>query len=165
MNIVAQANPADEIIPGLYLGSRYAALNTEYLASKRIVSVFNCTKDIPFDPTIKRQFRVPVDDSLQEPDIRNLELWSYELVYRIAAEYRHARKSGDAVLIHCAAGMQRSAASVAMFLIATQRITSDQAIAYIRSKRSIAFQPGINFESSIRGFEASFNKDIRPAIE
>ncbi len=165
MNIVAQANPADEVIPGLYLGSRYAALNGDYLASKRIVSVFNCTKDIPFHPTIKRQFRVPVDDSLQQPDIRNLELWSYELVYRIASEYRQARKHGDAVLVHCAAGMQRSAASVAMFLIATQGMTADQAVAFIRSKRSIAFQPGINFDDAIRGFEAAFAKEVRPALQ
>jgi protein-tyrosine phosphatase len=164
MNIVQQANPADEILPGLYLGSRYAALDPEYLASKRIVSVFNCTKDIPFVPTIKRQFRIPVDDSLQQPDIRNLELWSYEVVYRIASEYRQARKSGDAVLVHCAAGMQRSAASVAMYLIATQGMTTDQAVAYIRSKRSIAFKPAINFEASIRGFENSFQKEIRPAL-
>ena len=164
MNVVERANPADEILPGLYLGSRYAALNGEYLASKRIVSVFNCTKNILFDSSIKRQFRVPVDDSLEQPDIRNLELWSYELVYRIAAEYRLARKNDNAVLIHCAAGMQRSAASVAMYLIATQGMTTDQAVAYIRSKRSIAFQPEINFEDSIRGFEASFNKEIRPGL-
>jgi hypothetical protein len=164
MSIVAQANPADEVVPGIYLGSRYAALNENWLRQHKIQATFNCTKDIPFDPAVKRQFRVPVDDSLQEPDIRNLEHWSYELVYIIAAEHRKAQQNGGAVLIHCAAGMQRSAASVAMYLIATRGMTTDQAVAYIRSKREIAFKPSINFEKSIRGFEAAFNNEVRPAL-
>jgi hypothetical protein len=164
MNIVAQANPADEVVPGLWLGSRYAAQNPEYMKEKRIRAVFNCTKDIPFDTSIPRQYRVPVDDSLQEPDIRNLELWSYEIVSKIAHEMRRAEADGTAVLVHCAAGMQRSAASVAMYLIATKGMTTDQAVAYIKSKRSIAFQPSINFEKSIRGFQASFEKEIKPQL-
>lgn len=163
-DIVKQANPADEVVPGLWLGSRYAALNPEYLKEKRITAVFNCTKDIPFEPVVRRQYRVPVDDNLQEAEIRNLELWSYEVVYKIMGEMRRSREEGGAVLVHCAAGMQRSAASVGMYLIATQKMTTDQAIAYIRSKRSIAFRPSANFEQSMRGFEASFNKDVRPQL-
>ena len=165
MNIVEQANPADEVVPGLWLGSRYAAQNPEYMKERRIRAVFNCTKDIPFDTSIPRQYRVPVDDSLQEPDIRNLELWSYEIVYKIAHEMHRAEADGTAVLVHCAAGMQRSAASVAMYLIATKGMTADQAVSYIKSKRSIAFKPSINFEKSIRGFEASFNKEVRPKLQ
>ena len=164
MDIVAKANPADEVLPGLWLGSRYAALNPDYLKEKRIRAVFNCTKDIPFDTSIPRQYRVPVDDSLQEVDIRNLELWSYEVVYKIAHEMRRAQTEGTAVLVHCAAGMQRSAASVAMYLIAVKGMTTDQAIEYIRSKRSIAFRPSPNFERSMRGFEASFEKEVRPML-
>ena len=73
VDIVRQANPADEVVPGLWLGSRYAALDPGYLKEKKIGAVFNCTKDIPFEPTIRRQYRVPVDDNLQEAEIRNLE--------------------------------------------------------------------------------------------
>jgi protein-tyrosine phosphatase len=164
MNIVANANPADEVIPGLWLGSRYAALNGDYLKEKRIRAVFDCTKDIPFHTSIPRQYRVPVDDNLQPEEIRNLELWSYEIVYKIAMEMRRAEKEGTAVLVHCAAGMQRSAASVAMYLIATKGMTTDEAIRFIRSKRSIAFTPAANFERSIRGFEAAFARDIRPKL-
>lgn len=163
-DIVKQANPADEVVPGLWLGSRYAALNPEYLKEKRISAVFNCTKDIPFEPVVRRQYRVPVDDNLQEAEIRNLELWSYELVYKLMAEHRRASTEGTGVLVHCAAGMQRSAASVGMYLIATQGMTTDDAIRFIQSKRSIAFRPSANFEQSMRGFEASFDKDVRPKL-
>jgi len=164
MSIVSNANPADEILPGLWLGSRYAALNPEYLKEHRIHAVFNCTKDLPFDTNIPRQYRVPVDDNLQEPEIRNLELWSYEIVYKIAHEMRRANTDGTAVLVHCAAGMQRSAASVAMYLIAVKDITTDEAMEFIRSRREIAFRPSANFEKSIRGFEKSFNRDVRPSL-
>ena len=107
---------------------------------------------------------MPVDDSRQEPDISNLEKWSFEVVYKISHEMRRAKAEGSAVLVHCAAGMQRSAASVAMYLIAVQNITTDQAISFIQSKRPIAFRPEANFEKSIRGFEATFNRDVRPKL-
>lgn len=159
-----RGNAADEIVPGLWLGNRAAALDPEFLKANRIKAVFNCTKDIPFEASVQRRFRVPVDDNLQEEEIRNMELWSYEIVYKIAHEMRRAHKEGDAILVHCAAGMQRSAAATAMYLIAMQNITTDQAIAYIKSKRPIAFFPSANFEKSIRGFERAFNTEVRPKI-
>jgi protein-tyrosine phosphatase len=160
-----QRNNADEVIPGLWLGNRQAALDDNFLREKSVRAVFNCTKDIPFSPTVKKQYRIPVDDNLQDDEIRNLELWSFELVYKIAHEYRVARTDGGGILVHCAAGMQRSAASVAMYLIASHNMKTDQAIGYIQSKRPIAFQPGPNFERAIRGFEAAFNKEVRPHLE
>jgi len=159
-----RSNIADEIIPGLWLGNRVAAADQNLSKEKNIRSVFNCSKDIPFNPTIPRQYRVPVDDSRQEPDISNLEEWSFEIVYKISHEMRRAKADNSAVLVHCAAGMQRSAASVAMYLIATQNMTTDQAIAFIQAKRPIAFRPEANFEKSIRGFETAFNRDVRPKL-
>ncbi len=159
-----QRNPADEIIPGLWLGNRVAALDPEFHSAKKIRTVFNCTKDIPFQPTVKRCYRVPVDDNLEMEEIRNLEHWSFEVVYKIAAEMRRAREQGEAVLVHCFAGMQRSAACVAMYLISITGMTAEQAMQYIKKRRPIAFHPSANFESSIRGFEVAFNRDVRPAI-
>ena len=157
-------SPANEIVPGLWLGNREAALSGEWLAQHRIATVFNCTKDIPFHESIRRQYRVPVDDNLQEAEIRNLGLWSSEIVYKIAVEHRQAAKEGKEVLVHCAAGMQRSAASVAMYLIASQAMTTEEAMAFIQSKRPIAFQPAANFEAAIRDFEGAFNRDVRPHL-
>lgn len=162
---VPKHDPANEILPGLWLGNRTASQSVEFLEGKKIKTVFNCTKDIPFYPTVRRQYRIPVDDNLQEEEIRNLELWSFEIVYKIAAEYKKAQEEGGGILVHCMAGMQRSAASVAMYLIAFHEMTTDQAIQFIQSKRSIAFQPSANFEAAIRGFEAAFNKEIRPQLQ
>jgi len=159
-----RANAADEIIPGLWLGNRRAAADAQFAADKKIRVVFNCSKDIPFQDAIPRRYRVPVDDSRQEPDIGNMEKWSFELVYKIAHELRRANAEGSAVLVHCAAGMQRSAAAVAMYLIATRNVTADEAMRFIRSKREIAFIPEANFDKSIRGFEATFNREVRPKL-
>lgn len=154
-------NNADEIVPGIWLGN-YAASNDEvFLRSKGIQTVFNCTKDLPFHPIAKNRFRVPVDDNLQPEEIRNLELWSYEVIYLLVRE----SKKGSPILVHCAAGMQRSAAVVAMFLIATRKMTWDQAYRYIRQRRSIAFFPSANFEKAIKGFYQSFQTDIRQLLD
>jgi dual specificity phosphatase 12 len=158
-------DPANEILPGLWLGNRVAALDPVFLREKHIKAVFNCTKDIPFEATVQRRYRVPVDDNLQEEEIRNLELWSFELVYKLAAELRRTRADGDAVLVHCAAGMQRSAATVGMYLIATQNLKTEDCIKVIQAKRPIAFRPAANFEKAMRGFEAAFAKEIRPHLQ
>jgi rhodanese-related sulfurtransferase len=150
-----EANPADEIIPGIWIGSQKAALNKDWLSQHRISSVFNCTKDIPFYPNVTKKFRIPVDDNLKEEEIRNLELWSYEIVFKMLQEY----KTGQTILVHCAAGMQRSAASVAMFLIVLKNMKPSEAIAYIRSKRPIAFRPAANFKPAIDGFYESYKSD------
>lgn len=150
-----QANPADEIIPGIWIGSHKAALNKSWLSDHRIACVFNCTKDIAFHPSVANKYRVPVDDNLKEEEIRNLELWSYEIVYKMINEY----KKGQPILVHCAAGMQRSAASVAMFLITLKNMKPQEAIDYIRSRRPIAFRPAVNFKEAIEGFYQSYKSE------
>jgi dual specificity phosphatase 12 len=151
-----EGNDADEILPGLWLGNRTAALDSRWLGEKGIRAVFNCTKEIPFTPTIQRKYRVPVDDNLQDEEIRNLELWSYEIVMKMSREY----KTGQPMLVHCAAGMQRSAACVGMFLIANRNMNVEQAIDFIKEKRNIAFRPWANFRPAIEGFYTSFQRDM-----
>jgi hypothetical protein len=148
------SNDADEILPNLWLGNKNSALDHIWLKEKNIKSVFNCTKDLPFSFTIQRKYRVAVDDNLQAVEIRNLELWSFEVVMKMIIEY----KTGQPMLVHCAAGMQRSAACCAMFLIAVNKMKPDEAIAFIREKRPIAFRPGVNFRKAIEGFYTSYSK-------
>ena len=152
--------PADEILPRLWLGNRTAALDQRWLSENGIKVVFNCTKDIPFVESIQRKYRIPVDDNLEAQEIRNLELWSYEIVYKLTREYQ----TGQPILVHCAAGMQRSAAALALFLMATRNMNPDQAMAFIKSKRQIAFHPQANFESAIEGFYNSYQREIAPQL-
>lgn len=147
-------NNADLIIPQIWLGNYKASQDETFLKNADITVVFNCTKDLPFHSSIRRRYRVPVDDNLQEQEIRNLELWSYEIVMKVLQEY----KAGRTILIHCAAGMQRSPAVVAMFLIVLYHMTADKAMEFIKERRPIVFYYSANFGPAIYGFDASFQK-------
>jgi len=151
---------AHEIVPGIWLGNRRASANFKWLKEKDITAVFNASKDIPFSPNIKKQYRIPVDDNLQPEEIRNMTLWSQETVYKVLKEHN----GGNKILIHCAAGMQRSAAIMAMFLIATRGLSWHQAITYVQGIRPIAFRPGANFKESIINFDRTYQEDILPKL-
>jgi protein-tyrosine phosphatase len=131
-------------------------MDAEFIKREGITSVFNCTKDLPFSPLIKRQFRVPVDDNLAAEELENMRAWSPEIVAKVLNEH----KQGHTVLVHCFAGKQRSAAVVAMSLVAKTRQSADAAMAYIRQRRPVAFFPQANFDSSIHGFETMFKRAL-----
>jgi predicted protein tyrosine phosphatase len=150
---------ADEILPGLWLGNIVASQSAEFLKEKKIQSVFNCTKNIPFHESVRTQYRLPVDDNLQEEEIRNMELWSFDAVYTLRMEHKRGP-----VLVHCHAGMQRSACVVAMYLVA-QGMKVEEAIEFIQKKRSVAFTPAPNFIKSMMGFERRYDKEVRPIID
>ncbi len=145
---------AHEIVPRLWLGNKNAAANTEWLKQHDITVVFNCTKTLPFDSTIPYMYRVPVDDNLEPEEINNMFAWAAETQVKLIREF----KKGRGILVHCHAGMQRSAAVVAMFLITTRNMTADQAMAYIKELRPIAFFPAANFEKAIRQWDIEFRK-------
>jgi len=64
---------ANEIIPRLWLGNAKASMNEDFIRQKNITVVFNCTKNLPFSPMIPIKYRIPVDDNLEEQEIRNME--------------------------------------------------------------------------------------------
>jgi len=157
INVEAESD-AHEIIPRLWLGNVKASMNEEFIKQNRISVVFNCTKNLAFSPMIPVKYRVPVDDNLEEAEIRNMELWSGEIAYKIMSEYM----DGKTILVHCMAGMQRSAASVAFLLIALMKMRALDAMRFIKEKRMIAFFPRANFGRAIDYFDRKFHGEILP---
>lgn len=155
-----KANDADEIIPRLWLGNHRAAKDENFIKRNNITVVFNCTKNLPFSPIIPYKYRIPVDDNLQEDEIRNMELWSAEIAFKIVSEYNN----GHAILIHCMAGMQRSAASMAMAIIVLSKQRYTPVMELIKRKRQIAFYPRANFMRSIQYFDEKFFNEILPQL-
>jgi dual specificity MAP kinase phosphatase len=147
---------ANLIIPRLWLGNKEASTDDAFLAKNNITVVFNCTKDLPFTSRPIHKYRVPIDDNLQTVEINNLTEWSGEIVFKVLREYN----KGNTILIHCFAGMQRSAAVMAMVLITMTLKPSSEIMAFIREKRSIAFFPQANFERSILEFEKRLQKEF-----
>lgn len=160
VHLMDTVEDATEILPNLWLGNVRASMDEDFIRKKNIQVVFNCTKNLPFCHLIPIKYRVPVDDNLEEDEIRNMQLWSSEIAFKIMAEYM----SGKVTLVHCMAGMQRSAASVAMMLIAYKRIHTQEAMKIIKDRRSIAFLPSPNFGRSIQYFDTLFHEDIAPKM-
>jgi protein-tyrosine phosphatase len=152
---------AHEIIPRLWLGNAKASMDEDFIRQNNIVVVFNCTKNLSFSPMIPIKYRVPVDDNLEEEEIRNMELWSAEIAYKMMNEY----VEGKTILVHCMAGMQRSAASVAFFLIAFLKMRALDAMKMIKEKRRVAFYPRANFGRSIDYFDRRFHGQIMPEVK
>lgn len=153
----AHTEDAHEIVPRLWLGNRKAASDTNWLAENRVEVVFNCTKTLPFADTIKHRYRLPVDDNLEPVEISNMYAWAPETMVKLLREY----KTGKIILVHCHAGMQRSATIVAMFLMVVGSMSATEAMAYIRERRPIAFFPGANFDQAIRGWESDIKQFVR----
>lgn len=154
-------DPANEIIPRLWLGNAKASMDSEWIKKQGITVVVNCTKDRPFSPLIPIKYRVPVDDNLEEAEIRNMELWASEIAYRILRDYQQ----GHVILVHCAAGMQRSAAAVAFFLIAYLQGHASDVMTFIKERRPIAFHPSANFGRAIQAFDRRFHSELLPEIQ
>ena len=93
-----------------------------------------------------------MDDNLAPTEIANMEKFAPEALFKMIREM----KAGHPILVHCHAGMQRSAALVAMYLIANRGLNADQAMKYVRDRRSVAFFPMANFKDAIYGFERTF---------
>jgi hypothetical protein len=150
---------ADEVIPGVWIGRWEVALNPEWISRHSITAVFNCTKTVPFLPTIPNQYRIPVDDNLEPQEIKHMELWAPEIAYKILREY----KAGHRILIHCHAGMQRSTAACAFFLLVLTGRPLIQVMYLIQSRRKVAFLPKPNFAPAMRAFEEQVRRQILPS--
>lgn len=66
-----------------------------------------------------------------------------------------ARAAGGRVLVHCAAGVSRSSATVIYYLMTREHQSYDEALARVRDVRSIA-NPNEGFERQLRALE--YNK-------
>ena len=153
---MSEARNANEVLPRLWIGNSIAASDPEFIKQNNITAVFNATKNLPFLESVPRKYRIPVEDNLHEDEIANMRTWAPEIVYKVTQEYNE----GNGILIHCFAGRQRSAAIVAMTLMAMQGKSAEEAMRFLREKRREVFFPFPNFQDAILGFE----KDLRGAL-
>lgn len=139
--------PAKEIIPRLWIGSEVDARDRDFLAAHDIRLVVNATNNIPVSlPRGVASYRVPLDDhpSENEAMLRHLPI----AVEAIDDVLRH----GQGVLVHCRAGMQRSAAVVAAYLMWKRGLTADQAFEFINRIKHETFYPVPTFEQALRAW-------------
>ena len=149
-----------KIMSKIYLGNYQAAKDAEFFKDNKIKAVLNCTKDIPNHFHNKKDIeymRIPIDDSLKEIDIKKLYEFFPCIVEFI---HKHAGIQKQNIFVHCYAGRQRSAGSVAAYLMAKYNMTPGEACKFIMDKRPEAFHFGLslNFEDSLKKYHKDLQK-------
>ena len=145
MNRYTMSDNANLIIPRLWLGNFESSQNLDFLKKNRITVIVNCSKDLPFLelPGVYK-YRVPVHDNLKQEEIIAMIGWIQKIVPLLDEHYQ----KGRSILIHCAAGMQRSAIVMLSYLYQYHTKSAPRAYNIIKLKRPIAFTPSMNFRNS-----------------
>ena len=149
----------NKIISRLYLVNSIAAEDAEFFKKKNIKAVLNCTKDIS-NTFVKKDIeymRIPVDDSLKEVDFEKMYNFLPVMVEFI---HKHIDLQKNNCFVHCYAGRQRSAVSVAAYLIKYHKMTPKEACKFILEQRVEAFHFGLslNFEQALERYYKDLQK-------
>ncbi|XP_023814964.1 protein phosphatase Slingshot homolog 3 isoform X2 [Oryzias latipes] len=127
---MAQMDKPSKIFDYLYLGSEWNAANFEELQKNNVGYILNVTREIDnFFP-----------ESFTYMNIRVYDVESTNLLPHWPDTYNFintARKTGQAVLVHCKMGVSRSASTVIAYAMKQQRWSLETALTYVRECRSI----------------------------
>ncbi|OAV88893.1 hypothetical protein PTTG_01350 [Puccinia triticina 1-1 BBBD Race 1] len=126
-------NPPEErmqqVLPRLFIGDLTAAQSLQALKDSQIRNVVSVIKhSYPHHPGFNH-LSVPLDDT----ERTNICEW-----FDTVASWIQARlddPNGYGVLIHCVAGVSRSTTLLAAYLMKAYRLTTDEAVGFIASKR------------------------------
>uniref|UniRef100_A0A0M3JVM3 protein-tyrosine-phosphatase n=1 Tax=Anisakis simplex TaxID=6269 RepID=A0A0M3JVM3_ANISI len=118
----ATSDGPTEILPYLYLGSQQDALDPVLLNKYGIQYVINLSVNCPRPESVKQDghfMRIPVNDSYQEKLLPHFEE-AFKFVDKVC-------QCGSVVLIHCLAGISRSATLAIAYIMRQNKWTSEQA--------------------------------------
>ncbi|XP_060912300.1 uncharacterized protein si:dkey-175m17.7 [Labrus mixtus] len=145
------------ILPFLFLGNERDAQDLDLLMRLNIGYVVNVTTHLPLYHVNSglRYKRLPATDNSKQ----NLRQY-FEEVFEFIEE---AYQSGQGVLVHCQAGVSRSATIVIAYLMKHTLMTMTDAYKYVRSRRPVV-SPNLNFMGQLLEFERDLNSGVTPRI-
>ncbi|KAM4620271.1 dual specificity protein phosphatase 10 [Polymixia lowei] len=146
------------ILPFLFLGNERDAQDLDLLLRLNIGYVVNVTTHLPLyhlNSGLVRYKRLPATDNSKQ----NLHQY-FEEVFEFIEE---AHQSGQGVLVHCQAGVSRSATIVIAYLMKHTLMTMTDAYKYVRSRRPVV-SPNLNFMGQLLEFERDLNSGVTPRI-
>jgi hypothetical protein len=108
--------------------------------------VVNCTPHLPFNDVHRcLNVRIPVQDDPSDA----YPLFQILRDTPVLRDIHEALLEGRRVLVHCQAGAQRSPVVVACYLIKFRAMDPDGAIAFVKSRRPIAFFFHVNLAQTL----------------
>ncbi|XP_026545305.1 dual specificity protein phosphatase 10-like [Notechis scutatus] len=146
------------ILPFLYLGNERDAQNLEILLHLNVGHVLNVTTHLPLyhaESGRLRYKRLPATDNNRQ-DLRQYFEEAFEFI-------EEAHQSGKGVLVHCQAGVSRSATIVIAYLMKHTLMTMGDAYKYVKGRRPV-ISPNLNFMGQLLQFETDLNAGVTPRI-
>ncbi|XP_028580422.1 dual specificity protein phosphatase 10 [Podarcis muralis] len=146
------------ILPFLFLGNEHDAQDLEKMQRLNIGYVINVTTHLPlyhYEKGLLNYKRLPATDSNKQ----NLRQY-FEEAFEFIEE---AHQCGKGLLIHCQAGVSRSATIVIAYLMKHTRMTMTDAYKFVKGKRPI-ISPNLNFMGQLLEFEEDLNNGVTPRI-
>lgn len=133
-----------EITDCLYL-SAAAAVRHDRVRQRMITHIINCTLDIP-------NFKAPNVEciNIQVDDSSRAHLGIY--FDRCADLIRQVSQKGGRVLVHCVAGISRSASLCIAYLMKYERMTLEQAYRHVKRRRPV-IHPNVGFWRQLIDYE------------
>ncbi|XP_062338570.1 dual specificity protein phosphatase 16 [Osmerus eperlanus] len=143
------------ILPHLYLGCQRDVLNKELMQQNDIAYVLNASNTCPKPDFIPEShfLRVPVNDSFCEKILPWLDR-SVEFIEK-------AKASNARVLVHCLAGISRSATIAIAYIMKRMDMSLDEAYRFVKEKRP-TISPNFNFLGQLLDFEKKIKSPQEP---
>ena len=132
-----------EIIPNfLYLGNQMNSENLELLKSLKITHIINCTNNIKNSfPHDFKYHRVPIYDDYDQ----HIDQY-FEDCFKFI---NNCKKNKGRILIHCYAGISRSATITIAYIMKTNNYKFNETFKYVKKHRSIV-EPNLDFKKSLK---------------
>lgn len=152
---VANIGPT-RILPNLYLGCQRDVLNKELMQQNGIGYVLNASNTCPKPDFIPEShfLRVPVNDSFCEKILPWLDK-SVDFIEK-------AKASNGCVLVHCLAGISRSATIAIAYIMKRMDMSLDEAYRFVKEKRP-TISPNFNFLGQLLDYEKKIKNQTGPS--
>jgi dual specificity MAP kinase phosphatase len=140
------SHPASRVLPYLYLGNQHDAADLNTLRSLGVTRVLNVTSNLPrYHEACGITYRqLPASDSGHQ----NLKQY-FEEAFDFIDE---ALNSGASVLVHCQAGVSRSATITIAYIMKHKLLTMAEAYKLVKNARPI-ISPNLNFMGQLLELE------------
>ena len=141
-----------EVLPGLYLGSKYAAqVSKPFVKQLNMRFIVNCAAkecDSPFADFVE-YLKLPLEDDLTQEISLEVFMDTANFIHN---KLQESRRNKSSVLVHCVAGRSRSVCIMMAYLIIHLKWSLAECEAFMKIHRPIAI-PNSNFRKLLQQLE------------
>eukprot|EP00761_Pharyngomonas_kirbyi_P001845 gb/GECH01001849.1/.p1 GENE.gb/GECH01001849.1/~~gb/GECH01001849.1/.p1 ORF type:complete len:711 (+),score=175.60 gb/GECH01001849.1/:1-2133(+) len=150
VNITVEFEKPDKVLDGLYIGSADAVSSKHSLQSMGITHILTLAKDIPpFHPKSFEYKIIPVEDA------RNAKVYDY---FDECFDFINQGRKNGGVVVHCQAGVSRSATIVTAYLMKEKRLGLRKAFNLLRAARPKVY-PNEGFRQQLRTLDQELEEE------